>query len=431
MNLFHWSAAPDGATSVERRNFLNVEIDAIGIGLASAASPFLPVFLTRLGASNIQVGLLTSMPALTGLVMAIAVGGFLQGRRRIVPWFSAARLLVVSSYALTGLVPFFASADAAVTAVLMIWAVATLPQTVVNIAFSVVMNAVAGPKHRYDLMSRRWTVLGLTSAITVAAAGQILDHFGFPLNYQIVFLGLSVGGLISFYYSSHIELPETNPPITAKGQSLSQRLTAYKDLVKGERAFVSFISKRFVYLAGSTLALPLFPLYYVREVQAPDAWIGMINTIQMILMLFGYAFWSRQTRTRGSRFALLWTILGLAFYPTLTAFTHQVEWVALYAGVAGIFQAGLDLVFFDELMKTVPERYSATFVSIAQSTQYLVTFAAPVLGTMLADQIGIGGALLVSGLLRLGAFGLFAWDRGTKTQIVETAQVQEQFGVGK
>ena len=33
---------------------------------------------------------------------------------------------------------------------------------------------------------------------------------------------------------------------------------------------------------------------------------------------------------------------------------ERVEWVVLYAGLAGIFQAGLDLVFFDELMRTVP-----------------------------------------------------------------------------
>ena len=47
--------------------------------------PFLPVFLTRLGASNFQVGLLSSMPGMTGLVLAMLVGRFLQTRRDVVP----------------------------------------------------------------------------------------------------------------------------------------------------------------------------------------------------------------------------------------------------------------------------------------------------------------------------------------------------------
>ena len=46
------------------------------------------MFLARLGVTNFDVGLLTAMPALTGLILALPVGRFLQNRRRIVPWFS-------------------------------------------------------------------------------------------------------------------------------------------------------------------------------------------------------------------------------------------------------------------------------------------------------------------------------------------------------
>ena len=99
-----------------------------------------------------------------------------------------------------------------VLAVLIIWAAATLPQIMVNVGFSVVMNSVAGPDGRFDLMSRRWSILGFTTAITVALAGQVLDRIVEPLNYQVVFLALSVGGLISYYFSSRIQLLDFQPP---------------------------------------------------------------------------------------------------------------------------------------------------------------------------------------------------------------------------
>lgn len=422
MSLFHWSAAPADATPVERKNFVNVQIDAIGIGLASAAAPFLPVFLTRLGASNLQVGLLTSMPAFTGLFLAILLGRFLQTRRQIIPWFSGARFLVVSSYALTGLVPFIVPREYAVQAVLVIWAIATLPQIVVNVCFSVVMNAVAGPRRRYDLMSRRWSLLGLVTAVTVAVVGQVLDSIDFPFNYQVVFMALSLGGLISLYYSSHIVLPDAEPPAPTPGQSVGGRIKGYVDLIRGQPQFMRFMGKRFVYFAGQTLAAPLFPLYYVRQVHATDAWIGVINTVQTAILLVGYLFWARQSRSRGSRFVLLATTLGMSFYPMLTAFSRQVEWIALYAGLSGIFQAGIDLVFFDELMKTIPPKYTATFVSVAQSIQYVATVAAPIVGTMLADQIGLGGALIVSGVIRLIAFALFALPSRAALEPVAVSQ---------
>src|SRR5918996_3237076 len=88
---------------LQKRNFWYVEIDAIGVSISNVAAPFLPVFLTRLGASNFQVGLLSSMPGVTGLVLAILVGRFLQTRTNIVPWYSLSRLLVILCYALTGI----------------------------------------------------------------------------------------------------------------------------------------------------------------------------------------------------------------------------------------------------------------------------------------------------------------------------------------
>ncbi len=411
--FLHWFTTPD-TPSTNRKNFLNVQIDAIGIGLASAAAPFLPVFLTRLGATNFQVGLLTSMPAMTGLVLAIFLGHFLQRQKNIVPWFSAARLMVVICYALTGLVALFVPEKYAILAILSIWAFATLPQTVVAIGFSVVMNAVAGPTGRFELMSRRWSILGFTTAITVVIAGEILDRLGYPINYAIVFIGLSIGGLISFYYSSHISLPDKEPSVPQPGVSLITRVKDYLGLVLKEKPFVSFTAKRFVFLTGSSLAAPLFPLYYVRVVGADDGWIGIINTCQTAILVIGYFLWTRQSRIRGARWVLLITTVAMSLYPAMVAMTRHVGLIAFYAAIAGVFQAGVDLVFFDELMKTVPPAYSATFVAVAQSLQYLSTMLSPLIGTFLADQIGLSGALIVSAGIRFVGFAWFFLDRPRK-----------------
>ena len=297
-------------------------------------------------------------------------------------------------------------------AVLAIWALATLPQVMISVSFTVVMNLVAGPEHRYDLMSRRWSVLGATTSITVALAGVVLDRLDFPFNYQIVFLALSLGGLISYYFSSHIHLPEIRVPEKPSGVPLRKRLDGYLHLVLQEQDFVRFTIQRFVFLSGTALAVPLFPLYFVRVVKASNSAIGLISTAQSAVLLFSYFFWARSLQRRGARFVLLCATFGLALYPALMSLTQEVRVIILLAGAAGIFQAGVDLVFFDELMRTVPPEYSATFVSLSQSMQYLSAIFAPVVGTLLANQIGIGGALVVSAGLRLSGFLLFALWRG-------------------
>jgi predicted MFS family arabinose efflux permease len=401
------NSATESPAAIQKRNFRNVQIDAIGVSISNVAAPFLPVFLTRLGATNFQVGLLTTMPGVTGLVLAILVGRFLQTRRNVVPWFSLSRLMVISCYALTGLLTLVLPQKLIVNSTLGIWAFATLPQVALAVAFSVVMNAVAGPEGRYALLSRRWAIFGLTTVIGTFLVTRVIDRVAFPTNYAFMFLGLSFGGLISFYFSNRIRIPDQPPAPLSKSKSFTETARNYAHMLREAPAFTSFVSKRFVYLSAIALSAPLFPLYFVRVIGASDENIGTINMTISLVLLFGYFLWTLVSRRRGSRTVMLATTFGVMLYPALTAFTHRVELIFLYAGIYGLFQAGLDLVFFDELMKTVPAEYSATFVSLAQSLQYLSAIIAPLVGTWLADSIGLGGALLVSAGLRLLGFLLF------------------------
>ena len=354
---------------IQKRNFRNVQIDGVGVSISNISAPFLPVFLTRLGATNFQVGLLTSMPGVTGLILAILVGRFLQKRRSIVPWYSLSRLLVILCYAMTGILTLILAEKYVIVATLAIWAFATLPQTALAVAFSVVMNAVAGPEGRYALLSRRWAIFGLTGVIGTFIVTRLINLLDFPVNYAIMFLVLSLGGFVSFYFSRKIVLPDQVSPPMAETRSLKESLQNYVSLVRANPAFASFASKRFVYFSALVLTQPIMPLFFVREVDATDAQIGTITMTMTIVMLVGYYVWPLASRRWGGRFVLLATTFGMILYPALTALVPHVGWIIVFAGIAGFFQGGLDLVFFDELMKTVPAEYSATFVSLAQSMQ--------------------------------------------------------------
>lgn len=406
-SIYRWFNIPQNAPEMDRINFRNVQIDAIGVGLAGALAPFLPVLLTRLGANTFQVSMLTFMPAITGLILALPIGQFLQTRKNIVPWFSFARLTVILSYGLTGLVVLLFPEQMAVFGILGLWALATIPQTILNVTFSVVMNQVAGPAGRYELMTHRWSVLGFSNALTAFAAGKFLDSLPFPLNYQVVFMVLSLGGLISFYFSSRINIPDNPLPEPSHAHTIREKVSDYFHLIWNEKPFISFIWKRFVFLTGAALAAPLLPIYYVRTLNASDYWIALINIAANTTVIIGYFFWTRQTRRRGSRVVLLATTFGASLFPMFVGISHQVWPVVIFAGINGIFQAGLNLVFFDELLKRVPIAHSATFVAVAQSLQYLSMIAAPLLAPWLSGWIGYGPALILAGAISILGFIFF------------------------
>jgi hypothetical protein len=391
------------------RNLKLVLIEAIFLGFVFSADPFLTVFLARLGATNFQIGLFTSMTAISGLLLAIPIGTFLQKKRKITPWYSYPRLYYSLILALTGIIPFFVTRDQhAVIPILIAWAFATFPQNILMITFTVVMNAVSGPNGRYALMATRWGILSIVSAGVLATIGWFLTRFTFPINYQIVFMFLSLSGVAAFFVGNRIKLEDQAPPASTEGLSIIRQLKMNVEMARSKPAFLSFVSKRFVYSLGMMMTYPLFPIYYVRQVQASDYWIGIISTAQTATVVIGYFIWMQMSKKKRNHFRiLLITTLLTSLYPALIASTQNVRVIALIAGIASIFAAGVDLAFFDELMRNIPPESNIAFISIAQTFQYTASIAGPLLGTFLADHIGAGNAMLIGASLRFISFALF------------------------
>lgn len=383
--------------SREETNQRNVLIDAIGVGITAGVGSFLSVFLVRLGASPFQVGLLTAMPALTGMLLSIPVGEFLSRKANIIPWFARSRFLVLSSYLLTGLVPFLVPSHQP-EVIIVIWALATLPQTFVSVAFTVVMGGVAGPGGRLTLMSRRWAILGLTNSLTVLIVGQILARFDFPLNYQVVFIGSAIGALISVIFSSSLKLP---PQDTPHGQvGLVQAVRKHGGAIRQHKPFLNFLAAQFVFRWGLAFAVPLLPIYWVRSVGATDEQISLINSASTFVMMLSYFFWAHVAARRSERLVLLLSAFGLSFYPLMTAFTQSPGLLPVWAAIAGFFVGGTDLVFFDVVLATCPKENQATYVGIYQTTLQMATFLAPLVGTALSGVVGLVPALILATVFR-------------------------------
>ena len=397
------------------RNQRSVIIDGIGVGIVGGIATFLAVFLARLGASPLLVGLLTSMPAFTGLLLAIPVGRMLERQTDVVPWYSRARVWVQATYAVTGLLPFFLPIDYIPTAVIIIWAIATIPQTIVNITFTVVMGAAAGPQRRQQLMSWRWSTLGAATALSVAGAGWLLEQFSFPINYQIVFLVSFLGGMLSFFFSSRIKI-DTTPSSQPHKTGLRALLSESVGMLREVPAFSRYITATFVFNCGIWMAMPLFPLYWVRVVKASDFQIGLVTTVNSGVLLFAYFVWARVTAKRGNLPVLFASTIALSLYPLLTGMTESIILITVLAGFAGFIGSGKDLVFFDLALETMPRDRVPSFVALQQLTGYVATLAMPLVGTFIATQFNYHIALYVAGGLRLvGVVLLYLLKIGRKT----------------
>ena len=260
--------------AVRRRNLTVIQRESAALGIVNVSGVYIAVFLIRLGGTNVDVSLLSALPALGGFLLAIPAGAYLQRRRNVIPVYTATRATQFMVFAAIAVVVAIVPADVAIVIILVIWALATIPATISAVASNVVLNGVAGPSGRYDLISRRYGIMGLTTAIAVAIAGQVLELMGFPLNYQVVFVALSAAGLLACYFSIQLVIPDHAGPEAPPQESLRTRIRGYVALLRSHPAFLRFVSRRFVLVFGIGMTAPLIPLWYIREADASDAGSG-------------------------------------------------------------------------------------------------------------------------------------------------------------
>ncbi len=396
---------------IEQHNERVLRTDSLAVGVTNAATPFLPVIVARLGGSSLDVGLITVMPAVGALLLAVPIGSFLEGRTDLVRWFSVSRLVAWLGYGLMAVLVAVTPSGIAVAAILAVWAAAAAPSTIGQVAFTIVMNDAAGARGRYELLGRRWATMALSGAISVVVVGWLLDGLPAPMNDVVVLTLFALGGVVAARAESRIRL--LGSATRSAAGRLSLRVLApgrWQGLLGRHRPFARYLVAHLVVAGSMKLVTPLVTLAYVRGVHASDAEIGLIVTAGSVATFGAYHAWRRLARARGGRTVLLASTALTAAYPILLAVSPNAFVAGIATAVGSTANAGLSLALFDELMRRVPPARAIVFTSADYAAANAVGIVAPIGGAVLADAAGLPVALLVGGAIGLAGLGLFGLE---------------------
>jgi len=271
-----------------------------------------------------------------------------------------------------------------------------------------VMDGAAGPGGRFDLLGRRWAIAGLSAIVAVALGGQFLAAVPFPLNYEVLLLIVTLGGFGSFLQSSRFVVADHLRTPQAERTPRADRLRSLWHLVVSNREFLGFELRAVAYITSIGLALPILPLFYVHDLAASDAWIGILGAAGSAGSVVGYVTLRQVARRRGGTVILLPALLAAA--STMAALS-VVEWLpgaAALAFVAGLAGAGAQLAMFDAMMRTFPKELGVTFSSVDQSIQNFSLIVAPNIAGFMAVALGSRTTLLVIAAIGFLSVILFA-----------------------
>jgi MFS family permease len=421
-----------------RTNFNNLVFDIAWFGvLNGSAIAFVAVYATRIGATAFQLSLLTSLPAVINLVFALPAGRWLQDK----PMDRATVITAVLNrwfYIIWVFLPILLLPAQQVWALVLLTLLMSIPGTGLAISFNALFAEAVPPDWRAQVAGVRNAAYALSSIVVTLLCGWLLNTLPFPTGYQVVFFIGVIGATMSTIHLLFIhpvaDVARSNGRMRLRdwaepgilhtwnsvrttvglrflmrketGPSLPNRWLAplSDDRYKGVLLLV-FGMHLTLYLA-----VPLFPLALVRELELPDNIIAIGNSLFYVALFLGSLQHDAVFRRLGNRRTMALGMMVISGYPLLVS---QASGAPLYL-VASIF-GGLGW----SLAGAAVGNYVLQEAPDDQRPAYLAWYnialqAGILLGSLIAPSLAalwsVSTAMLIAAFFRF-ATGVYAWRK--------------------
>lgn len=379
----------------------------------SFVANFVNPFALALGATNGQIGWLSALTNL-GAALALFPGAQLaersSRRKPIVVWTAgmAARLALLA----IAVAPLIFRGQATIYAFIALIALRAFATQLGFPAWSAMLADLVPSGIRGRYFASRNIALAAAALIFTPLAGRLAESIGLPGGYQASFL---VAGLIGFVATGiFARIPEPTPQASTAAAGKAEG--AWK-ILRTHPRFAAFTAVAFVWNLSLMVAGPFFSVYVVVNLGASPTQIGLLAAANSVTNIIGQRLWGRLNDRRGPAWVMRVTGLGIPLVPLLYAFATDAWFLIPVEILSGFLWSGYSLASFNLLLGLAPAAQRARFSAIYQMAVFSPAFVGPLLGSLLANTVGIRPLFFLSTAGRFIAAILFMFTvRGDQEQ---------------
>ncbi|MEH6905379.1 MFS transporter [Neobacillus drentensis] len=367
-------------------------VSTIAVNLASN---FFPIFaISILGASNYQVGLISSLPPLVALIMTIPAAILLNRLEQQKKTVAMSVLWARTLFALLAGVLFIGSAYQA-WAFLIIVAVMNVPGTISNIGWQTLISGMIKEDRRGAFFSDRNRLLTIVGMITTLIIGIIMkNQTDNAIAYQVLFLIAFLFGLLEvFFLMKHKETVQTKTTKQHKNSSMDWSI--FKD-----NGYKWFLITALCFNFSWQMAWGLFNIYNVRYAHATILWISIFSVANQLVQIFTFPLWKKWADQKSTTLVLVWVAVGMATAPFLTVLSTNLIYLTFVSMTSGFFVSGTMLLLFNLLLEQSPQEKRTYCITTYNVLLSFVAFIAPQIGIWLLEVTGMQKSMGIISILR-------------------------------
>lgn len=383
-------------------------------GAISAAffSNFVGLFAVAFGASNAQVGQLTAIASLCGL-LALFPGAraiqWLGGRRKAIVLLFGGGLARLSVLA-WALVPLLVhDPAAAIAAIIVLNALNTFGTNFSVPASTALIADIVPVEMRARFFSHRNPAINLTTLAAIPLAGWLIkvgNRPGSPFGgYQAVFvLAFLVGALATFAYSG------VKDPLPVAAARQAPRLKQTIAALRSAPGFTGLIVFTLAWNFSVQLAGPFFNVYLVHHLGANMGMVGWLAAAPSISALIVQRRLTRLMDQRGSTWVQAVAALLIPILPVGWMLVTAPWQVTLINLTSGVLWTAFNLASFNVLLELAPAEARADAAAVFQFVVAASAVLGPPVGGYLADTLGFRPLFAISAVGRgAAAVAFFLW----------------------
>ena len=384
-----------------RSNFTNLYLDIAWFGvLSGTAVNFLNIYAARLGATGLQIGLLTAASAIVHLFLAIPAGHWISKRHtgRAVFWSS---ILFRIGYLFFIPLPYFFSEQDQIWALILLTFLMAIPLTPLGVGFNALFAEAVPDRFRARVAGTRNVTFAIAYMFSSLIAGYILENTSFPEGYQIIFAIGVVGAAISSYHIYHVKPLEDNtpppadlPPDSAPKPDSTLRLDIWKT------PFRKILLALLFFHLTQYVVTPLYPLYLVGELNLNDNHLGTGTALFYLTVLLSSTQLNRFVQRYGHKKVTGWGAVGVGLYPLTMAFTQNEFHYYLLSFFGGFLFALANGAYANYMLENIPPHDRPSHLAWYTIILNFAILSGSLLGPLIGDVIGLVPALILFGVMR-------------------------------
>ncbi|WP_339196797.1 MFS transporter [Solibacillus sp. FSL R5-0449] len=370
-------------------------------GMASAvaqntSNSYIPIFaMMILGATNYQVGLISSLPPLITLLMtlpaAILLNRAFEQKRLVAFSVLAARFVFL-------LIAFISYVPGSFGSWLLLGLIAAMsvPNTMANMGWQSFIGNIIEESRRAQFFSDRnrlLTVVGLFVTLTIGIVMK--DMTSNRIAYQILFMFTFVVGIVELYFLLKHDEPER--------ELNTEKKRAMDWSIFKNNKYVLFLIVALVFNFGWQMAWGVFNIYNVRYAEATIFWISMFNVANMIAQIFSFSLWRKWSQKYGNMSVFVWVAFGMSTAPLLMVLSTNLYYLAAMSFLSGLFVSGTVLILFNLLLENSPQEVRTYCITTYNVLLAFIAFSSPQIGIWLLETYSMETAMYLSTAVRFFA----------------------------